>query len=347
MSNRKKKYVIIFFLAVVFSELFFSSELYPEKFWNLYFTSPGCRENMNNERTSPEKALVSLISSARKSFYGAFYEISSPKISRAMAEACRRGVAVRLVIESDNINDASPEIKKMFSEGAAVMDNSKGLMHNKFAVIDDEILWTGSYNLTESASIRNNNNALEIHSSDLAGVYRDEFMEMFENKIFGNKKEYEVFSLFRKKNHIKAQGTDIYVFFSPEDNIEEIILKRIKKAGKSIHFMAFSFTSGKISDAMIDVFKKGVKVSGIIEKDGSDSRYSEYIKMKIEGIPVRLDKNRFIMHHKVIIIDGETLITGSYNFSKNANESNDENILIIENRDISELFLTEFNKLYY
>ena len=68
--------------------------------------------------------------------------------------------------------------------------------------------------------------------------------------------------------------------------------------------------------------------------------------MKLEGLQVRLDRNRGAMHHKVIIIDGERVIMGSYNYSRNANRYNDENIMIIDNREIAGRYLAEFKRLW-
>ena len=68
--------------------------------------------------------------------------------------------------------------------------------------------------------------------------------------------------------------------------------------------------------------------------------------MKLEGIPVKLDKNRYKMHHKVLIIDGRLLMTGSYNFTKSANRNNDENVLIIDSEEIVGEYLKEFYRLY-
>ena len=110
--------------------------------------------------------------------------------------------------------------------------------------------------------------------------------------------------------------------------------------------MAYSFTSKNISEAIIRQHKKGVRVFGLFERRGSRSRYSEYIKMKIEGLKVRLDRNRYAMHHKTIIIDKKRLITGSYNFSKSANSKNDENILIIYDKEVASKYLEEFEYIW-
>jgi phosphatidylserine/phosphatidylglycerophosphate/cardiolipin synthase-like enzyme len=335
------KKAILFFLIILIPLTILSKD--PAKI-KVYFTNPKIR-NHYKYRNNPENAFINLIRSSHFSFSGSFYDISSPYIVNELIIAKKRGVNIKLVTEKDNSDKIS--IRKLIDSGIQIVtDNRSGLMHNKFAISDGNIVWTGSYNITTNGAVKNNNNAIEISSKDLAEIFISEFNEMFYEKIFGNKKEIGPFSSLQKKYYVKIDNTNINAYFSPEDNIEKIILKRINKAKKSIHFMAFSFTSDKIGEAIIKKSKQGIKVKGIFEARGSKTRYSEYIKMKIEGIPVKKDKNRYVMHHKVIIIDGVRVITGSYNFSKNANKNNDENIIIIDNKKIADKYIREFYKLY-
>ncbi len=308
--------------------------------WRIYFTHP---DRDIGRTSSPESALIALLEYSEKSFYGAFYDISSNRIVDAMVKACKRGVDINLVTEKDNAG--RPALKKLLNAGILVVtDERKGLMHNKFAIIDDSIVWTGSFNLTRNGSL-NNNNAIVIGSRELASIYRAEFFEMFDQRIFGNRSE-QPFSRLINRYYVKIGDTHINVYFSPENNIGRILQKRIKGARKSIHFMLFSFTSDVIGEAIIDRYKSGVKVYGILERSGAKSRFSEYIKMKLEGIPIKLDRSRYKMHHKVLIIDEKILITGSFNFSQAANRVNDENILIIYDEDIAREYLKEFYRLY-
>lgn len=308
--------------------------------WRIYFTHPrGDIEHTNN----PESALIALLAYSEKSFNGAFYDISSDRIVDAMVEASKRGVHVNLVTERDNAD--RPSLKKLLNAGISIVtDEGRGLMHNKFAIIDDRILWTGSFNLTRNGSL-NNNNVIVIGSRELASIYSAEFFEMFDQRIFGNRSE-QPFSRLINKYYVRIGDTHINAYFSPEDNINRILQKRIKSARRSIHFMVFSFTSDGIGEAIIERYRRGIQVFGILERSGTKSRYSEYIKMRLEGIPVKLDRNRYKMHHKVLIIDEKILITGSYNFSQAANRVNDENILIIYNEDIAREYLKEFYRLY-
>lgn len=320
--------------------------LFPdEKPWHVYFTTPDVKGSIGTV-DNPEHALVTAIDGCSGSIDGAFYDITSPRIVDAFLRAKKRGLNIRLVTDDSNYGRAG--INSLMRAGIPVVtDTGKGLMHNKFAVLDGRALWTGSYNTTENCAEKNNNNALCFNSREMAGIYEAEFCEMFENGIFGNKKERGgPFAAMRAKYYVKLGDADINVYFSPEDNVERIIVKRLEKAKKSIHFMAFSFTSDGIGDIMIKKHRAGVKVLGVIEKRGSDTKHCEYRRFVSEGVPVHLDRNRYVMHHKVIIIDEEMVITGSYNFTKGASTKNDENIVIVDSAELAKQYLDEFAKLY-
>jgi phosphatidylserine/phosphatidylglycerophosphate/cardiolipin synthase-like enzyme len=327
--------------------LFFPGKISGEKnrWFSVYFTSPVKSSRGISAGKNPENQLINTINRAEKKFYGAFYDISSLRVADALVKARKRGVEIRIVTEDDNLQDDA--VKRLRDGGIPVVsDNRRGLMHNKFAVIDDSILWTGSYNLTRNGAWKNNNNAIKIYSRALARIYLHEFNEMFDRRIFGNRKEKGPFGNLGKKYYVKIGKTPVNAYFAPEDNVERIILRRLHRAKRSIRFMAFSFTSDRIGETVIRKHDEGLDVKGIFERNGTGSRHSEYVKMKIEGVPVKRDRNRNNMHHKVFIIDEKIVITGSYNFSRNANRNNDENILIISNREIARTYLDEFRRLY-
>ena len=111
--------------------------------------------------------------------------------------------------------------------------------------------------------------------------------------------------------------------------------------------MAFSFTHDDIGNKVIEKAQKdGVKVSGVFEKRGSGTQYSELGKMKAAGLDVKVDGNKYVLHHKVFVIDEKTVITGSHNFSASAEKKNDENLIIIEDPNIARLYMQEYQKVY-
>ncbi|PKL18012.1 MAG: hypothetical protein CVV49_08030 [Spirochaetae bacterium HGW-Spirochaetae-5] len=333
------KRILISFLLT----LFIINPAYSEPEWKVYFTSPSGTKK--SAVINPRDGLIEMLKNSKKSFYGAFYDISSMPVADEMIAAYLRGVDVKLVTDNDTFSGGA--ISKILESGIPVIpDTGPGLMHNKFAIADGETVFTGSYNVTENCTWKNNNNALIIKSQELADIYNSEFDEMFYSGVFGNRTEDGAFRQLLKKYYVKLNDMNINVYFAPEDNVEKIICDRINKAEKSIRFMQFSFTSDVIGEVIIKKFKEGVDVRGVFEKKGSNTEYSEYVKMIVESVPVRLDKNRDTMHHKVIIIDDSLVITGSFNISKNANIRNDENIIILDSPELALKYIEEFNRIY-
>jgi phosphatidylserine/phosphatidylglycerophosphate/cardiolipin synthase-like enzyme len=108
--------------------------------------------------------------------------------------------------------------------------------------------------------------------------------------------------------------------------------------------MAFSFTHDDLGAAVLARSNAGVDVKGIFEARGSETEYSELSNLFCAGVPTKQDINPGTFHHKVFVIDDQIVVTGSLNFSDNANDSNDENVVIIRNIDIAQLYLEEFER---
>lgn len=297
-----------------------------------------------NGGESPDKKLAEFILSANKTVDIAAFEIDSPTIRDAILKAHENHREVRIVTDS-NYKD-EPNIKAFEAAGIPVInDERSGLMHNKFVVIDrgqqDAAVWTGSMNLTDNGVYRNNNNAQIFRSKDLAENYSDEFKEMFEDHQFGHTSPDRILHPEVTVGHAKIE-----TYFASEGNVAGRVAEELSHANKSIQFMTFSFTHKAIGQAVMDKFVAGKTVQGVFDNTQAGSRYSKYHELKAAGADVKRDGNPKIMHHKVFIIDGETVITGSFNFSNSANKSNDENLLIIHDKDIAHQYQEEFKRVY-
>lgn len=119
------------------------------------------------------------------------------------------------------------------------------------------------------------------------------------------------------------------VCFTPGGNCTEAIINEINKAKQTLLIQAYSFTSAPIAKAILDAFKRGVKIQIILDKSQKTQKYSEGDFFVHAGIPTFIDDQHAIAHNKVILIDSNSLITGSFNFTKAAQERNAENILIL------------------
>jgi phosphatidylserine/phosphatidylglycerophosphate/cardiolipin synthase-like enzyme len=211
-------------------------------------------------------------------------------------------------------------------------------MHNKFLIFDGQSVWTGSTNLTENGNFRNNNNSLLIDSPELAQIYEREFEEMWAGE-FGARAPSSI-----KQQSLTIQGTPVQALFAAEDHVVSALVPLIESAEESIRFMAFSFTHDELGQAMLERTEAGIDLQGIFETRGSETEHSELVNLYCAGLPVRQDGNAGSMHHKVVIIDGRIVVTGSANFSNNADRFNDENVLIIANQDLAQAYLREFER---
>jgi len=119
------------------------------------------------------------------------------------------------------------------------------------------------------------------------------------------------------------------VYFSPHGGRTEAIVKELDAARDSVLVQAYSFTSAPIAKALVDAHRRGLKVQVILEKSQRTERYSSATFLKNAGIPTYIDDKHAIAHNKVMVIDGGTVITGSFNFTRAAEEENAENLLII------------------
>lgn len=312
----------------------------PSIWYTVYFTDPS-KPGATSYRGGPDSALAAAIDQARLSVDMAIFDLNLWSIRDALIGAHRRGVAIRVVTESDNLDE--PEINDLVEAGIPVLgDRREGLMHNKFAVIDRQEVWTGSMNYTTTEAYLNNNNLLRLRSSQLAENYTKEFEEMFIDDLFGPDIRPAT------PNPVVAiNGVEVKNFFSPDDRPAEKIVQEINAAQESIYFLAFSFTADPLAEAIIARAQNGITVAGVMEETQAESNIGGDYKLFItSGINVRLDGNPRNMHHKVIIIDKQTVITGSYNFSTSAESRNDENIVVIDDEGLAAEYLAEFEKLY-
>jgi len=177
-----------------------------------------------------------------------------------------------------------------------------------------------------------------IQSTRVAAIYEREFEEMWAGE-FGPRSTSTL-----SQQATTINDTPIQILFSAEDEVVSQLVPIIESAEKSIRFMAFSFTHDSLGEAVENRVNAGVDVMGIFEKRGSETEYSELPALYCMGAPVRQDGNPRTFHHKVFIIDEEIVITGSLNFSNNADDSNDENVVILANTDIASQYLSEFER---
>jgi phosphatidylserine/phosphatidylglycerophosphate/cardiolipin synthase-like enzyme len=137
---------------------------------------------------------------------------------------------------------------------------------------------------------------------------------------------------------------DIRTCFSPRGGCTTAIVEEIDKAKSGINIQAYSFTSMPIAKAIIAAHKRGVHVEIILDKSNRSAKYSAADFTANAGVSTYIDASHAIAHNKIMIIDQETVITGSFNFTKAAEESNAENVLIIRNKELAGRYLSNWQQ---
>jgi len=127
----------------------------------------------------------------------------------------------------------------------------------------------------------------------------------------------------------------IQVYFSPKGGCTEAVVKEIAASSSTILVQAYSFTSAPIAKALVDAHKRGVDVQVILDKSDRTAKYSPADFVVNVGIRVKIDAKHQIAHNKIMIIDSATVITGSFNFTKAAEENNAENLLVIRSPELA------------
>ena len=259
----------------------------------------------------------------------------------ALINAHKRGVTVRVVMESTNMDRSDPQA--LIEAGIPIVgDNRNGLMHDKFVVLDKSEVWLGSMNFTDSGTYDDNNNMIRILSTKMAENYTKEFEEMFLEDSFGE-------DVISETPHptLTLDGSRADTFFSPDDGVLNMLAAALSGAQESIYFLAFSFTSNDLGAIVREKAEAGLTIAGVMDEEQiSSNQGTEYDPFKQADLDVRIDGNAGQMHHKVFVIDESIVVLGSYNFSQAAETRNDENLIIIYNQAIAQQFMQEFQRVW-
>ncbi|HSM70072.1 MAG TPA: phospholipase D-like domain-containing protein [Anaerolineales bacterium] len=315
--------------------------------WEVYFTDPVNMGNPEQWQGSVEAQLINKINNAQRTIHIASFEFDLTQVAEALIAAKQRGVEILWVTDDEHGLEADEEpghgqFAMLRAAGIEVRsDTRSALMHNKFWIFDWQTVWTGSTNITENGIFDQNNNVLVIHSPEVAAIYETEFQEMW-NGQFGPRSPSQILDQSANIN-----GSQILVIFTSEDKaLETAIIPFVLGAQSSVYFMAFSFTDYPLAAAMIQRRNSGVEVAGVFEAFGSTTDAAELRTLFCGSVPVRQDGNGGFLHHKLIVVDERYVITGSLNFSTNAETSNDENVIIIDNTEIAQLYIQEFERVW-
>ena len=314
-----------------------------------FFTLQPVYENLPRSdcRSEVYLELLKIINEAENSLDIAIYSIyKQPQIIDALQKAQKRGVKVRILVDGKNIKENTKfydYFLKKFpnARGSYASENSRGIMHNKFVIADNRIVLTGSANFTPTdLSGFNYNNVIVFTSEAIAEFYTKEFEQMNDYK-FGISK-----SIISNKN-IYLNDNKISVCFSPKDScIKEFIVPNIETAQESILMPTFMLTHRDVEKALANAHSRGVDVRIIVDAAGVDNGSSKHHNLRQKGLKIKTENFAGKVHSKTILIDKKIVIIGSMNFTTSGDEYNDENLLVIENRELAGELEKSFKEIW-
>jgi len=330
----------------------------------------------------PTERLVEFMNGAQKTLDCAIYDLKHLAVLRALKAALDRGVKLRIAYDGGRTKSVTggPQLDPKPAGTAAAIDGAgltsvatpvhvrgSHLMHSKYAVRDGTALWTGSGNWTHGGLELQDNNYVEIASVELSRTYEENFAELLREHAAEHRAPTAAAKAslsLRPATAIPVGAISVTPYFSGggTEQIETYITERLKTA-KKVRVIAMLVSDPGILQSLYELHKTGVDIKGVLDPNemkqvmfppkGQSHTSPEqfWFAQPHQGFVaapshafVKTDDNNF-MHNKVLIIDDDVVVTGSYNFSENA-ESNDENTLVIESEEVAAKYTAYFDKIF-
>jgi len=292
--------------------------------------------------------LQTALAGAERTVDLALLELNDTRLGYAVASTAARGVRVRLFSEREHRGETlatllagsrgqksgRPQVGESEAKAAAqslndhcerlarveiCYDDRPGLMHDKFAVIDDDLVFTGSMNWSYNGLHKNDNDLLRLDGEPAARLYHDAFTALWQRKSR---------SPAPAGLELTGEAGQVDVYFAPSygDEAEQRVVKEIGSAEREILVAAFVLTNPEIIRALNRAAGRGVKVRVLLERRNLRDSEEENLDHRIE---VRADANQYSMHLKTMVFDEQVVVTGSFNFTRSAASRNDENLLVL------------------
>jgi len=320
-------------------------------------TSVAIDEEAMSLGTSTNDTIAAWITSAQHTLDVAVYNTNNVAIENAINTAAANGVQIRYIAEGSNANLGINNFDSSIPVHYRTDDEGSG-MHNKFFIGDADypetaFVLTGSTNMTTANLNTDKNNVIVFQDQSVARGYRLEFNEMWGSDTMvpdeANSKFGPAKSVNTPLKYIVG-GAPVEVYFSPTDGTTSAIRQTIETMDYGMAFALLSFTRDDLADAIIDGSSFFVSPQGAIEQVNGEA--DEFETLTAAGIEVYSHQGiAGQLHHKYAIIDyseslsDPTVVTGSHNWSSTAENTNDENTVIVHDNRVANLYYQEFRGL--
>lgn len=292
---------------------------------------------------------VKLVNNSKTSIDIAIYGYEDiPAITNALMNAKNRGVTIRFIYdEAQNPlntyykgNDIIKNIADK-SQSDKIGNESNKLMHNKFVIFDNKVVFSGSMNFSKTGlSDYDGNDVVVIISPEIANLYTAEFEQMLNGKFHSAKSRHNL------SNRFVLGNSEIEVYFSPQYKSCSRVVELINSAKNYIYVPSFLITHQNIANSLVNAQKRRVEVKVILDGNSSGTRNTKHQYLRENGIKLKFENYAGKLHSKTMIIDDEYIIMGSMNFSNSGENKNDENMLVIKNSDLAKNYKEFFLYLW-
>ena len=332
----------------------------------LFFRSE--RAGVNSDLTG---RLVEFISQTQRSLDCAIYDLRHPHILTALQEVARSGKRLRIAFDASKertgglSGDPKPDGVEKALDAAGLLPyatpvhNSGHLMHNKFLIRDEQTLWTGSANFTVGGLEKQDNNCLTIRDQGVIAQYGAIFNDLLSGQHSHSRHYSTLEAAHIQTIQAGAKPSVVSAFFSPSEGewIEQTLIQALN-AAKRVRVMAFLMSDPGVLGALARFKDPAADIQGVIDPHGmqdvlryrsaDDPAYWFMRDRRFVAAPSHAfnpHAEQDFMHNKVMILDDHLVVTGSFNFSENA-ELNDENMLILNSAQVAAAYTSYFDRLY-
>ena len=332
----------------------------------LYFRSE--RAGVNSDLTG---RLVEFIGETQRSLDCAIYDLRHPRVVAALQEVARSGKRLRIAYDASKertgglSGDPKPSGTEEALDAAGLLPyatpvhNHGHLMHDKFLIRDGVTLWTGSANFTVGGLEKQDNNCLTLRDQDIIAQYGAIFTDLLDGQHDHARRRSSLQAAHLQTMQASARPSVATAYFSPSEGeqIEQALMRALASA-RRVRVMAFLISDPGILSALGRFADPSADIQGIFDPHGMqdvlryrDANAPEYWFMRDRRF-VAAPSHAFnphaeqdFMHNKVMILDDHLVVTGSFNFSENA-ELNDENMLILNSTQVAAAYTSYFDRLY-
>lgn len=315
--------------------------------------------------------LIEFISETQRSLDCAIFDLRHPRVIAALQEVARSGKRLRIAYDASKertgglTGDPKPDGAEKALDAAGLLPyatpvhNSGHLMHNKFLIRDEATLWTGSANFTVGGLEKQDNNCLTIRDQGIIAQYDAIFTDLLSGQHNHSRRYSTLEAAHIQTIQAGARPSVVSAFFSPSEGewIEQTLIQALN-AARRVRVMAFLISDPGVLGALARFSNPAADIQGVIDPHGmqdvlryrhvDDPAYWFMRDRRFVAAPSHAfnpHTEQDFMHNKVMILDDHLVVTGSFNFSENA-ELNDENLLILNSAQVAAAYTSYFDRLY-